>query len=100
MARQKLDRATVTAALAELDGWTLTGDRNSITRSFTFKNFSEAFAFMTRVAMAAEKLDHHPDWSNVYKTVDVTLNTHDAGGLTELDFDLAKKMNRYAGSKP
>lgn len=98
MARQKLDRATVTAALAELDGWTLAGDGNSIMRSFTFKNFSEAFAFMTRVAMAAEKLDHHPDWSNVYKTVDVTLNTHDAGGLTELDFDLAKKMNRYAGS--
>lgn len=98
MARQKLDRAAVTAALAELDGWTLAGDGNSIMRSFTFKNFSEAFAFMTRVAMAAEKLDHHPEWSNVYKTVDVTLTTHDAGGLTELDFDLARKMNRYAGS--
>ena len=62
---------------------------------FTFKNFSEAFAFMTRVALAAEKMDHHPDWSNVYKTVDVTLNTHDAGGVTALDFELAKKMNRY-----
>ena len=66
-------------------------------RTFTFKNFSEAFAFMTRSALAAEKLDHHPDWSNVYKTVEVRLNTHDAGGLTELDFELARRMSRYAG---
>jgi 4a-hydroxytetrahydrobiopterin dehydratase len=98
MARQKLDRAEATAAVAELDGWTLAADGTSITRSFAFKNFSEAFAFMTRVAMAAEKLDHHPEWSNIYKKVDVTLSTHDAGGLTQLDFDLARKMNRYAGA--
>lgn len=97
MAREKLDADAVQEALAGLEGWTLAADGNSIKRSFTFRNFSEAFAFMTRVAMAAEKLDHHPDWTNVYKTVDVTLNTHDAGGLTELDFKLARKMNAYAG---
>jgi 4a-hydroxytetrahydrobiopterin dehydratase len=97
MAREKLDADAVQEALAGLEGWTLAADGNSIERRFTFRNFSEAFAFMTRVAMAAEKLDHHPDWTNVYKTVDVTLNTHDAGGLTELDFKLARKMNAYAG---
>ena len=97
MAREKLDRQSAEAALRELDGWTLAEDGNSISRSFTFRNFSEAFAFMTRVALAAEKMDHHPEWSNVYKTVDVTLSTHSAGGLTELDMDLAGKMNRFAG---
>lgn len=98
MAREKLEPAAVTQALAELDGWTLASDGLSMSRSFVFRNFSEAFAFMTRVALAAEKLDHHPDWSNVYKTVDVKLNTHDAGGLTELDVKLAKRMNAYFGS--
>ena len=97
MARQKLDPEAVAAAMAGLDGWTLDEDGNSISRSFEFRNFSEAFAFMTRCALAAEKLDHHPDWSNVYKRVDERLSTHDAGGLTTLDFDLAKRMNRYAG---
>lgn len=95
MARDKLAAAEVQEALASLDGWTLAADGLSIARRFEFRNFSEAFAFMTRVAMAAEKLDHHPDWSNVYKTVDVKLNTHDAGGLTELDLKLAKRMNAY-----
>lgn len=97
MTREKLGRDAVLAALAELGGWSLAEDGASIRRSFGFKNFSEAFAFMTRVALAAEKMDHHPDWSNVYKTVDVTLNTHDAGGVTALDIELAKKMNRYFG---
>lgn len=97
MARGKLGREAVADALAELDGWVLAEDGKSISRSFSFRNFSEAFAFMTRSALAAEKMDHHPDWSNVYKTVDVRLNTHDAGGLTALDFDLAAKMNRFAG---
>jgi 4a-hydroxytetrahydrobiopterin dehydratase len=96
MAREKLDRGAVREALADLDGWTLAEDGLSIHRTFTFRNFSEAFAFMTRSALAAEKLDHHPDWSNVYKTVEVKLNTHDAGGLTALDFELARKMNRFA----
>ncbi|MGB3540646.1 MAG: 4a-hydroxytetrahydrobiopterin dehydratase [Mesorhizobium sp.] len=97
MAREKLDRKAIDEALAGIEGWALAADEASISRTFTFRNFSEAFAFMTRSALAAEKMDHHPDWSNVYKTVDVTLNTHDAGGLTALDFDLAKKMNRYFG---
>lgn len=97
MRPQKLDDAAVKQALAAIPGWELAGNGKSIRRVFTFRNFSEAFGFMTRVALAAEKLDHHPDWSNVYKTVDVTLNTHDADGLTQLDFDLAGKMNRLAG---
>jgi 4a-hydroxytetrahydrobiopterin dehydratase len=97
MTREKLNKDAIAAALAELEGWSLAADGASIKRSFVFKNFSEAFAFMTRVALAAEKMDHHPDWSNVYKTVDVTLNTHDAGGVTALDIELAKRMNRYFG---
>ena len=83
--------------LAALPGWSLARDGRAIERTFRFADFSEAFAFMTRVALAAEKMDHHPDWSNVYKTVDVTLNTHDAGGVTALDVELAKRMNRYFG---
>jgi len=97
MAREKLGTEAVAEAMAGLEGWSLAADGLSISRTFTFKNFSEAFAFMTRSALAAEKLDHHPEWSNVYKTVVVKLNTHDAGGLTALDFELAKRMNRYAG---
>lgn len=97
MAREKLDAAAISAALDDLPGWALAEDGKSIRRVFTFRNFSEAFGFMTRAALAAEKMDHHPDWSNVYKTVDVTLNTHDAGGLTELDVTLARKMNKIAG---
>lgn len=97
MAREKLDAAAITAALADLPGWGLAKDGKSIRRVFEFRNFSEAFGFMSRAALAAEKMDHHPDWSNVYKTVDVTLNTHDAGGLTELDMTLARKMNKIAG---
>ncbi|MGD9913370.1 MAG: 4a-hydroxytetrahydrobiopterin dehydratase [Rhizobiaceae bacterium] len=97
MRPQKLDDAAVKQALAAIPGWEIAGDGKSIRRTFVFRDFSEAFGFMTRVALAAETLDHHPDWSNVYKTVEVTLNTHDAGGLTQLDFDLAGKMNRIAG---
>ena len=96
MAREKMTQAAVAEALAGIEGWSLAADGSSIGRTFSFRNFSEAFAFMTRVALAAEKLDHHPDWSNVYKTVDVRLSTHDAGGLTSLDFDLARRMNRFA----
>lgn len=97
MAREKLSQLAIEERLADVDGWTLSADGGSIRRTFTFRNFSEAFAFMTRVALAAEKMDHHPDWSNVYRTVDVTLNTHDAGGLTALDFELAGKMDRIFG---
>lgn len=96
MARQKLDKQQVEEALGALEGWSIVRDGDAIKRRFVFANFNEAFGFMTRAALAAEKLDHHPEWSNVYKTVDVTLSTHDAGGLTELDFKLAKKMNAFA----
>lgn len=96
MARDKLSDDALADVIAGLDGWTVAEDTNAIRRTFEFRNFSEAFAFMTRVALAAEKMDHHPDWSNVYKTVVVTLSTHDRGGVTELDIDLARKMNRLA----
>jgi 4a-hydroxytetrahydrobiopterin dehydratase len=88
------DRA---AALAGLPGWTYDAS-GSIARSFTFKTFSEAFAFMTRVALAAEKAGHHPDWSNSYNKVEITLSTHDAGGLTEKDIALAKAIDGMAGN--
>ena len=98
MAREPLDRKGVDEALRGLEGWTLEEDGLAISKSFSFRNFSEAFAFMTRCALAAEKLDHHPEWFNVYKRVDVRLSTHDAGGLTALDFDLARRMDRFAGA--
>jgi 4a-hydroxytetrahydrobiopterin dehydratase len=97
MAREKLERAAIEEALKELTGWAFDAGGKSMSRKFEFRNFSEAFAFMTRSALAAEKLNHHPDWSNVYKTVNVTLSTHDAGGLTEMDLDLARRMNGFAG---
>ena len=75
------------------NGWTLDGERDAIRKTFIFKNFVEAFGWMTQAAIHAEKLNHHPEWSNVYKTVDVLLSTHDAGGLTELDVKLAKRMD-------
>jgi 4a-hydroxytetrahydrobiopterin dehydratase len=78
------------AALAQLPDWSAAPGRDAIFRSFKFKDFNAAFGFMTRVALAAEKLDHHPEWFNVYNRVDVTLATHDAGGVTELDVRLAK----------
>lgn len=84
------------AALAALPGWTLQTDRDAIHKSFKFRNFSEAWAFMSRVALLAEKMDHHPEWFNVYNRVDVTLSTHDAGGLTELDLRLGAAMDAMA----
>lgn len=84
------------AALAQLSGWTLRDDGTAIGRRFVFADFSEAFAFMTRAALAAERIGHHPDWSNSYRTVEVSLTTHDAGGLSELDFELAAAMDRIA----
>jgi 4a-hydroxytetrahydrobiopterin dehydratase len=83
-------------ALAGLPGWTETPGREAIGRTFTFKDFNEAFGFMTRVALIAEKNDHHPEWRNVYRTVEVVLATHDAGGVTALDVDLAKAMDAIA----
>ncbi|MBI1620866.1 4a-hydroxytetrahydrobiopterin dehydratase [Aquamicrobium zhengzhouense] len=95
MSRTKLERSQIEAALLQLDGWNLEKDAQAIRREFKFKNFSEAFSFMTRSALAAEKMDHHPEWSNVYNKVDVRLTTHSAGGVTALDIDLAKKMDRF-----
>jgi len=95
---QKLTGEARKAALAKLAGWSEVKDRDAISKTFTFRDFNEAFGFMTRAALVAEKLDHHPEWFNVYKTVTVTLSTHDAGGLTERDITLAEAMNRLAGA--
>jgi 4a-hydroxytetrahydrobiopterin dehydratase len=94
---EKLSGEARKSALARLKGWHEVAGRDAITRKFVFKDFNEAFGFMARAALIAEKLDHHPEWSNVYKTVDVTLSTHDAGGLTELDIKLAEAMDKLAG---
>ncbi len=87
----RLDASTVDARLSELPGWEHRDGQ--LHREFKFKNFVEAFGFMTRVALKAEAMNHHPDWSNVWNRVDVTLVTHDAGGITERDFELARAMN-------
>lgn len=94
MAIQQLTDTQRTEALAVLPEWTLRGDGLAIERQFKFRNFSEAFAFMTRVAMIAEKHDHHPEWSNVYNGVTITLTTHEAGGLSERDVKMAKAIDR------
>lgn len=98
MPRQKLDSTAVSEKLAGVADWTVDAGETALTRSFKFASFSEAFGFMTRAALVAEKLDHHPEWKNVYRTVDVRLTTHDAGGLTGLDFELAAAMDKIAGS--
>jgi 4a-hydroxytetrahydrobiopterin dehydratase len=94
---QKLTTEACRAALAKLNGWSEVSGRAAIARKFTFKDFNQAFGFMTRAALVAEKMDHHPEWFNVYKTVEVTLSTHDAGGVTELDIALAEAMDKIAG---
>ncbi|HEY9554171.1 4a-hydroxytetrahydrobiopterin dehydratase [Allosphingosinicella sp.] len=92
----KLDTAGREAALKELSDWTFDAERDAIKRSFKFRDFNEAFGFMTRVALAAESANHHPDWSNVWNRVDIVLTTHDAGGLTRRDVDLAKTIETLA----
>lgn len=89
----KLKPAEIDAARVRLTGWTLDDSGKKLTRSLKFKDFSEAFGFMARVALLAEKAGHHPDWSNSYNKVDITLSTHDAGGLTQKDVDLAEKIS-------
>ena len=84
------------AALAQLDGWTASEGRDAIEKRFRFADFNAAFGWMTRVALKADKLDHHPEWSNVYDRVDVLLATHDAEGVTALDVELAKFMDAAA----
>ncbi len=92
----KLDASARTAALKQLPEWREAEGREALTRTFKFRDFNQAFAFMTRVALLAEKMDHHPEWFNVYNRVEVTLATHDAGGVTEKDIALAKAMDSYA----
>jgi 4a-hydroxytetrahydrobiopterin dehydratase len=94
---QKLTADAKKAALGKLSGWSEGSGRDAITRKFVFKDFNQAFGFMTRAALVAEKMDHHPEWFNVHKTVEVTLSTHDAGGVTELDVKLAEAMDKLAG---
>lgn len=94
---EKLTGAARADALAELDGWAEADGRDAIRKTFRFKDFNEAFGFMARAAMMAEKMDHHPEWFNVYNRVDVTLATHDAGGVTEKDARLAAFMDAAAG---
>ena len=85
-------------ALAELEGWELVKDETAIRKAFKFKTFNAAWGFMNRVALAAEKMNHHPEWSNVYNSVDITLTSHDVGALSERDVKLAKKIEVFAGS--
>ena len=96
LASNKLTEVEKTSALGELDDWVMADGRDAIEKTFKFKSFNAAFAFMTRVAMQAEKMNHHPEWSNVYNTVNVTLTTHSADGLSELDIVLATYMDRIS----
>jgi 4a-hydroxytetrahydrobiopterin dehydratase len=94
---ERLSAEARTSALKGLSGWSDVPGREAIARTFVFKDFNEAFGFMSRAALVAEKRDHHPEWRNVYKTVEVELSTHDAGGVTSLDIELARAMNAIAG---
>ena len=97
MSRQKLGREAIEAELAKLEGWSVSDDGAAIRKRFQFRDFSQAFGFMTRCALEAEKMDHHPDWSNVYNRVTIDLVTHDAGGLTDLDIQLATRVDIAVG---
>jgi|SRR3990172_1661443 len=94
--RGKLDEAARKAMAAQLLGWRMADGRDAIQKTFKFTDFNAAFGFMTRAALVAEKMDHHPEWLNVWNRVEVTLSTHDAGGLTELDVKLAQAMDKIA----
>lgn len=95
MSSGKLSKQQVAVGLAKLDGWKLV--RGNLHRMFEFKDFTQAFGFMKRVALAANRMDHHPDWSNAYNKVTVDLSTHSAGGITENDFELASKIQKIHG---
>jgi len=95
---QRLAAEVRKSSLAGLPGWAEVPGREAIARTFVFKDFNEAFGFMTRAALVAEKHDHHPEWRNVYRTVEVVLATHDAGGVTAKDIELAKAMNAIAAA--
>ena len=92
MGLAKLSDEQIQTALQELEGWSVVDGK--LHKEFQFSDFTEAFEFMTKASMEIEEMDHHPEWFNVYSTVEVTLSTHDAGGVTNLDLDLAREMNR------
>jgi len=94
---QTLSESERAELLPSLQGWSMVTGRDAIQKRFTFDDFNQAFGWMTRVALVAEQMNHHPEWFNVYRTVDVTLSTHDAGGLTRRDVELARRMNEMAG---
>ena len=93
---KKLEAGARAEALKKLSQWKAVDGRDAISRSFKFKDFNEAFGFMARAALLADKMDHHPEWFNVYNKVDVTLSTHDAGGVTQKDINMAAAMDSYA----
>lgn len=93
---ERLSEEARRALPAELPGWAPVEGRDALKKTFTFKTFSQAWGFMNRVALAAEKLNHHPEWCNVYNRVEITLTTHDCGGLSELDVKLARRIDSYA----
>lgn len=99
MKQDKLSTEAITSSLSMLEGWKLEDDGLAIAKSFRFKTFASAFAFMTEAAQAAERLNHHPEWFNVYNKVDVRLTTHSAGGVTALDFRLAEAMEKAARAR-
>ena len=92
---EKIDPQTLSQELETLTGWHKAENKDAIEKSFKFKNFSQAWAFMTRVALLAEKMDHHPEWFNVYNRVDIVLTTHDAGGISQRDIEMAKTIESY-----
>jgi 4a-hydroxytetrahydrobiopterin dehydratase len=92
---KKLDSKSRATAVKKLKGWRNVKGRDAITKKFQFANFNEAFGFMTRVALLADKMDHHPEWFNVYNKLEVTLSTHDAGGVTDNDIKMAKAMEEF-----
>lgn len=94
----RLDPAALATALAALPDWAPAKDGAAIARTFSFDNFNQAWAFLSRSALLAEKMNHHPEWSNVYGRVEVVLNTHDAGGVTDLDLRMAAAMDRFAAA--
>ncbi len=96
LSREKFTEDQIDEAISVLEGWVKVDGRDAIRKVFEFGNFVEAFGFMTRSALVAETLDHHPEWFNVYNSVEVTLATHDADGVTEFDVELAKKMNKLS----
>ena len=95
----KLDKDAITAALADRPGWVLVDDGRAIEREFVFAGFNAAFAFMTRVALAAERANHHPQWSNVYNRVTICWTTHSLGGVSDLDLKLAGSCDRFAAEQ-